>query len=236
MSKYRHLFFDLDNTLYDFDKNAYQAMKMAFEELHLVEKLPSFDSYFQEYLKINDALWAEYREKKISKDFLRGERFKRSLALFGIEPELPPTQIDDLYLQIMATQTELFPNVIEILTALKNRGYLLHIITNGFKEVQHDKLINTGLDQFFTCVYISEEIKSPKPSREIFEYAIKSSNARKKESIMIGDSWESDIIGAKNYGVDQVYFNLFKTPIDDDINGEATYTITDLNELLTLFK
>ncbi len=235
MSKYRHLFFDLDNTLYDFDKNAYQAMKMAFEQIHLIEQLPDFDTYFQEYLLINDALWAEYREKKISKDYLRGERFKRSLAIFGITPESEPTKIDDRYLQIMSTQTELFPNVIEILTALKNRGYQLHIITNGFKEVQHDKLINTGLGHYFTCVYISEEIKSPKPSREIFEYAIKSSNARKKESIMIGDSWESDIIGAKNFGIDQVYFDLLKTPVDYGVYGKATYTITDLNELLTLF-
>jgi putative hydrolase of the HAD superfamily len=236
MSKYRHLFFDLDNTLYNFDKNAYQAMKLAFEQLNLMGKLSDFDVYFSEYLRINEELWTEYRNKKISKDYLRGERFKRSLALFAITYELEPLQIDDRYLQIMSTQTELFPNVIEILSTLKMRGYQLHIITNGFKEVQTNKLINTGLDKYFTYVYISEEIKSPKPSREIFEYAIKSSNARKKESIMIGDSWESDIIGAKNFGIDQVYYDFLKSPIEIGIYGKATYTITDLNELLTLFK
>jgi len=235
MSKYRHLFFDLDNTLYDFDKNAFLAMKMAFDQLKLMEKLVSFDLYFQEYLVINDALWAEYREKKISKDFLRGERFKRSLALFGIVPDMKYLAIDDLYLKIMSTQTVLLPNAIEILSTLKSRGYHLHIITNGFKEVQHNKLINTGLDRYFTFVYISEEIKSPKPSFEIFEYAIKSSNARKTESIMIGDSWESDVIGAKNFGIDQVYFDLIKTPVEYGDFGEPTFTIINLNELLTIF-
>lgn len=235
MSKYRHLFFDLDNTLYDFDKNAYLAMKIAFEQLGLLPLINNFDTFFENYQTVNNLLWAEYREKKITKDFLRGERFKQSLASFQVFPTMEYTAIDDLYLKIMGTQTELFPNTLQILNTLKNRGYKLHIITNGFKEVQHHKLINTGLGSYFTNVYISEEIKSHKPSGEIFEYAIKSSNARKKQSIMIGDSWESDILGAKNAGIDQVYFNFTNEPINFAPYGSPTYTITNLNELLTLF-
>jgi putative hydrolase of the HAD superfamily len=232
--KYRHLFFDLDNTLYDFDTNAYLAMKEAFTQLGINRYLPSFDLFFTLYLVINDELWAEYREKKITKDVLRGLRFERSLRKFGIIPEIPYTQIDDLYLKIMSTQTNLFPETIEILTELKKRGYQLYIITNGFKEVQHDKLLNTGLSKFMTNVFISENIKSPKPSYEIFEYSVKSSNARKKESLMIGDSWESDIIGAKNFGIDQVFFNPGNIIVDFENYGEPTFTIKELNQLLTI--
>jgi len=231
--KYRHLFFDLDNTLYDFDTNAYLAMEEAFSQLGITQSLPSFEVFFQVYLVINNELWALYRENKISKDVLRGLRFERSLAEFGIKPNIPYTQIDDLYLKLMATQTNLFPETIEILTELKKRGYKLHIITNGFKEVQRDKLINTGLDKFITNVFISEEIKSHKPSLEIFEYSIKSSNARKRESLIIGDSWESDIIGAKNFGIDQVFFNPGRLTIDFEKYGEPTFTIEKLNQLLT---
>lgn len=234
MTKYRHLFFDLDNTLYDFDTNAKLALKEALDQLNILSKQTSFNEYFEVYTRINDGLWALYREKKLAKEILRGRRHLESLAEFDIIPEIAPTKIDDLYLEIMSTQTKLFPDTIEVLTELKKRGYKIHIITNGFIEVQHDKLKNTGLDKFITNTYISEELKSPKPSKEIFEYAIKSSNARKKESIMIGDSWESDIIGAKNFGIDQIYFNLNKIDVDLLENKNATFIVTSLSELLNI--
>jgi putative hydrolase of the HAD superfamily len=233
---YRHLFFDLDNTLYDFNTNAYWAMKETFTQLGLIKQLPSFDPYFAVYTRINDELWALYRENKIKKDVLRVLRFERSLAEFGITSDIPYIEIDDLYLRHMTTQTNLFPETIEVLTQLKLRGYILHIITNGFKEVQSEKLINTGLGKLMTHVYISENIKSPKPQREIFEYSIKSSNARKKESLMIGDSWESDIIGAKNFGIDQVFFNPSKQIVEYGQYGEPTFTIDELTQLLDFLK
>lgn len=209
-------------------------MKEAFINLGLYERLPSFDDFFSQYEKINEELWSLYREKNISKDNLRIERFKRSLDIFNITPQMLYTDIDNLYLRIMSTQTNLFPETKEILEELKKRNYKLHIITNGFQEVQKDKINNTGLSQFITNVFISEEIKSPKPSREIFEWSVKSSNAKKKESLMIGDSWESDIIGAKKFGIDQVFFNPDKVEIDYQEYEEATYTIYKLNELLNI--
>ncbi|MCF8361241.1 MAG: YjjG family noncanonical pyrimidine nucleotidase [Prolixibacteraceae bacterium] len=235
MPKYRHLFFDLDNTLYDFEANSFLAMKNAFEKLGLLSRIPSFDNYFRTYIKVNDALWAEYREKKISKDYLRGKRHQDALAEFNISPETGFTEIDDTYLEMMTHQTELFPDTLEILGALKKKGYYLHIITNGFKEVQHKKLAKTKLADYVNDVYISEEIKSPKPSRETFEHAIKSSNARKTESIMIGDSWESDIIGAKNFGIDQVFFRINDNPVEYGKHGAPTHTIYKLSELLEIF-
>jgi len=232
--KYRHLFFDLDNTLYDFDVNAFLALKETFTQLGLIELLPSFEKFFTVYTTINNELWALYREKKIIKDVLRELRFQRSLSEFGVIPPIPYAEIDDLYLKLMPAQTNLFPETIEVLTELKRRGYTLHIITNGFKEVQSEKLVNTGLGKFITNVFISENIKAPKPSKEIFEYSIKSSNARKKESLMIGDSWESDIIGAKNFGIDQVFFNPSKQVVDTGKYGKPTFLIDELIQLLDI--
>lgn len=234
MGKYKHIFFDLDNTLYDFSANAKLAMKAVFEELKMIDSLTSFDIYFDAYEVINDEYWALYREKKIKKDYLRENRHADCLAKFNIKLAISPIEFDDMYLAQMSNQTELFPNTIEVLEKLNQRNYQLHIITNGFKEVQHKKLDNTGLSPFFKNIYISEEIKSPKPSSEIFEYAIKSSNARKAESIMIGDSWESDIVGAKNIGIDQVFFKLNDMPINTEKYGNPTHTITELIQLLTI--
>lgn len=234
MRKYKHLFFDLDNTLYDFERNSYQALKSVFNKLDLLKQITTFNEYFKVYSEINEALWTEYREQRMPKDILRGKRHTDSLARFNITTEIGATQIDDLYLKEMAGQTELFPCTVEVLAELKKRAYIIHIITNGFKEVQHYKIHNTGLIEYLTNIYISEEIKAPKPSSKIFEHAIKSSNARKKESLMIGDSWESDIIGAKNYGIDQVYFKTNNNEVEYGKLGEPTYTISKLDELLNI--
>ena len=140
MGKYRHLFLDLDNTLYDFSSNSFIAMKEAFNQLGILSRLPSFDEFFEVYIQINNDLWAEYREQKITKDLLRAARFERSLNAFEVVPSVAYTEIDDLYLKIMSVQTNLFPGTLEVLAELKIRGYQIHIITNGFKEVQHHKL------------------------------------------------------------------------------------------------
>lgn len=232
MPNYKHIFFDLDNTLYDFTTNSYSAMEDVFDQLHLTEQLPSFKVFFSIYKDINDRLWSEYRQQKISKEKLRGMRFKESLKHFGIKLPYNPTMIDDEYLKIMPSKTALFPNTIEVLETLKKRGYKLHIITNGFKEVQSEKMKNTGLAPYFEKLFISEEISCHKPSKEIFEYAIKSANAKKTESIMIGDSWESDIEGARQFGIDQAFFNVDEVNIED--KKAPTFLIKNLKELLDI--
>lgn len=200
---YTHLFFDLDNTLWDFSANSREALKQTLEKLGLISRLDSFDAYFKYYEQINESLWAEYRAKKINKQTLIAERFSRSLEAFEIK-EQDWEGINRLYLESMALQTRLFPGTRETLAYLKKKGYQMHIITNGFSEVQHAKLNNCGLTDFFGKVFISEEIKTTKPHREIFEHALKSTNAKKQKSIMIGDSWETDIEGAMAFGMDQV--------------------------------
>ncbi len=205
MRTYDHLFFDLDNTLWDFTANSKLAMFQNLEQNDILRQLESFDSFFQVYERINKSLWNDYHSKKITKQTLIVERFSKSLQEFGLT-NLNWQEINRSYLEHMALQTGLFPGVIETLIILKAKGYQMHIITNGFSEVQRDKIVNCGLHEFFTKVFISEEVKTTKPHRQIFEHALKSTNALKRKSIMIGDSWETDIQGALEFGMDQVMF------------------------------
>lgn len=236
MKRYRHLFFDLDNTLYDFYTNSYLAMKDAFSSLGLMEKLESFDRYFEIYQRINEQLWADYRNKQIVKEELRKKRFAESLKEYRIDNFPDPLEIDNCYLSFMALKTELFPGTLDVVSELKRRNYQLHIITNGFREVQHHKLANTGLISFFGKIFISEDLKTTKPSPEIFEYALKSCNARKKESLMIGDSWETDVAGAQKSGIDQVYFIPFGEEYPFSEHERPTFIIRSLHELLTILE
>ena len=205
MRKYDFLFFDLDNTLWDFSANSREALKQTLDELGLISQLDSFDDYFHLYQQINESLWSDYRAKKITKQALIVERFSRSLEAFNITHQ-DWQGINCYYLGCMSIQTKLIDGTVETLTYLKAKGYQMHIITNGFKEVQHAKVKNSGLSDFFGRVYISEEIRTTKPHRPIFEHALKSSNALKKKSVMIGDSWEIDIVGAQRFGMDQIMF------------------------------
>jgi putative hydrolase of the HAD superfamily len=202
---YDHLFFDLDNTLWDFSTNSKLALEITLDKLGLLTKIESFEAFYNVYEPINESLWEQYRTKAISKQKLISDRFSQSLGIFGIN-NLDWEDINNEYLTQMALQTKVFPETIETLVHLRSKGYQMHIITNGFYEVQHHKLINCGLREYFGRVFISEELKTTKPHREIFEHALKSTNARKSKSIMIGDSWETDIEGAMNFGIDQVMF------------------------------
>lgn len=231
MRTYDHLFFDLDNTLWDFSANSRLAMKLTLEQNDLLEKLESFDSFFQVYELINKSLWSDYHSKKITKQILTVERFSKSFQKFNIS-DLNWQELNRRYLENMALQTGLFPNTLETLRLLKAKGYQMYIITNGFREVQRLKLVNCGLDGFFSKVFISEEIQTTKPHRQIFEHALTSTNALKRKSVMIGDSWETDIEGALKFGMDQIMFlnqGLFHVP--DLINQKRIATNSSYLEL-----
>lgn len=220
MRQYDHLFFDLDNTLWDFTTNSRLAMFETLQQTKLLEKLPGFEVFFCEYEKINKELWNDYHFKKITKQKLIVERFCQSFQFFGIYDQ-NWEELNHLYLENMALQKHLFQDTIETLEKLRAKGYQMHIITNGFREVQHKKLKNCGIDHFFTKVFISEDIQCTKPHREIFAHALKSTNARKTRSIMIGDSWDTDITGALNFGMDQImYLNSGKNEVPLVINDK----------------
>jgi putative hydrolase of the HAD superfamily len=231
MRNYDHLFFDLDNTLWDFTTNSRLAMEQTLIKNELLSRICSFEAFFEVYEQINQSLWSDYHSKRITKQKLIVERFSRSMQTFGIY-DYDWNELNSLYLENMALQTQLYPGTMETLSILKSKGYQMHIITNGFREVQYSKLTNCGLAGFFTKVFISEEIQTTKPHRQIFEHALKSTNASKKRSIMIGDSWETDIIGALEFGMDQIMFlNQEQNPIPESVKSLRHSTLGMFLEL-----
>ena len=225
--KYQHIFFDLDHTIWDFDKNAEETL----HELYHVYKLqalglPSADLFIETYTENNHQLWADYHLGKISKEALRETRFKKTFLDLGLSPDVIPNQFEDDYVNICPTKTNLFPKAHETLTYLHTK-YHLHLISNGFKESTEYKVKNTNLTPYFKNVFISEVIGVNKPDRAIFQYAIDTANAKTEHSLMIGDSIEADVRGALNFGMDAIYFNPNKVNPPDDIN----WHIHDLEEL-----
>lgn len=225
--KYKHIFFDLDRTLWDFDSSAKIAFGEIFENHQLKQKgLPSVDVFQTAYNIHNDELWALYREGKIKKEVLRGKRFRLTLSDFGINDELLAEQIGDEYIAISPLRVALFPHAEAILQYLQPR-FQLHMITNGFSEVQAVKLKSSGLGKYFKVIVTSEEAGHKKPDERIFSYAFEKSGAMPEESIMIGDDPDVDILGAQKVGMDQVLFDPEKK---FQQNG-STYYINDLIEL-----
>lgn len=204
--KYTHLFFDLDNTIWDFNSNSYDALYVALDKLQLLGLIGSYDDYFKIYSEVNERLWDLYRQGLMTKKVLSVQRFEESFEKNGTPLKIGGAIVNATYLTEMPLQTKLVDGARKVLDYLHGR-YDVAIITNGFKEVQYDKILKSELSKYFRKIFISEEIGAQKPKREIFEYAIKSMNAPKNSSLMIGDSWDADIVGAMNYGIDQIYYN-----------------------------
>ncbi len=179
-------------------------MCVAFNNYKL-DTFTTFDLFFSAYSNHNHSLWELYRKNGVLKKDLTRLRFANTFSELKIK-NVGPDEMNTFYLNEMPKQKELNEGALDILNYLKNKRYLLFIITNGFKGVQNEKIETSGLKPFFEKIFISEEIKSPKPGRGIFEYSIKSANAKKRKSIMIGDEWEVDVFGAVNFGIDAVHF------------------------------
>ncbi|MCD4681904.1 MAG: YjjG family noncanonical pyrimidine nucleotidase [Bacteroidales bacterium] len=224
--KYKHIFIDLDRTIYDFDKSTHDTFLELFDKFGLYDRGVPFEQFFELYKKNNVDLWDQYREGKIAKKFLNVQRFDITLKKFGINDRAFAGRFASDYLINSPLKKSLFPNVIEVLEYLKPK-YTLHIITNGFEEVQVSKLEANDLNKYFTTVTTSEEAKAKKPKRRIFEYAFKKADAKVEESLMIGDDLEVDILGALAVGMDGVYCNYDNIPH----NGEVTFEIKEMLEL-----
>ncbi len=226
--KYRHLFFDLDHTLWDFDANARETLQQLHLNLKLSERgVHDFDLFHKNYLGHNLKLWDRYRKGYIKQEELRLKRMWLTLLDFRIADEALTKEMSDLFLQLLPTRTILFPDTKEVLQYLNNKGYQLHLITNGFEKTQHCKLNSCGLHIYFREVITSECSNSLKPQKEIFEYALNKTGATVTESIMIGDSLDVDVAGAMGVGMDQVHVNY--SGAEQDI--KPTYTIRALKEL-----
>jgi putative hydrolase of the HAD superfamily len=231
-SRYKHLFFDLDHTIWDFEANSRQTLAELYTQLHLKEKgVDDFDRFHKKYLVHNEKLWARYRKGFIKTEELRWKRMWLTLLDFKIGDEKLAREMGVIFLDLLPTRKILFPYTHEILSYLSNKKYTLHLITNGFEKTQHSKLKNAGLDIFFTEVITSEGSNSLKPHKAIFDYALQKAKAKLGESIMLGDDLEVDIAGARNAGFDQVYVNhLNKEPLI-----QPTYTVHSLKELENIF-
>ena len=234
--KYKHLFFDLDHTLWDFEANSRQTLEELYHSMQLGSRgVNDFDFFHKNYLVHNDKLWERYRNGSIKVDELRWKRMWLTLLDFKIANEPLAREMGVVFLDLLPTRKTLFPYTREILDYLTGKNYRLHLITNGFEKTQHKKLQSSGLDTYFTEVITSEASNSLKPHKEIFDYAFQKTGALHKESIMIGDTIEVDILGAVNAGIDQVHVNhLTKEPVL--VNEKLpTYTVYSLRELEKIF-
>jgi putative hydrolase of the HAD superfamily len=224
----KHIFFDLDRTLWDFDANSHKAIHQIFHEEGLQDLL-DFNTFHDTYVKVNARLWHDYGQGIISKEVLRTLRFHETLKVFNLADEKLGQRIGDAYVELSPRQTQLFPNTLETLKDLKEIGFNMHIITNGFQEVQFIKLENSGLRDFFDVIVCSEFVGKNKPDPDIFHYALHHAKTSSEKSLMIGDDFRADIIGAGSIGMDAILFDPHKTQ-----QNKHTHTIHDLQETVDL--
>jgi putative hydrolase of the HAD superfamily len=227
MKKYRHLFFDLDHTLWDFATNERLTLNELFDKYDLRHYFKSFNEFYERYVPINTSLWEKYRNWEIRKIDLSIGRFHQTFQTAGLDNIEMAELFSNEFVATNSQKTNVVPFTFDLLEYLKPH-YTMHIITNGFTESQKVKLERSGLKPYFKKVFISEEIGVQKPKKGFFEYALKSCNAKKTESLVIGDSLEIDILGAKNFGLDHVYYNPYSIPHEVPVFKE----IASLHELI----
>ena len=212
----KDVFFDLDHTLWDFDKNSMLAFKRVFKKFKINIE---FDAFLKIYEPINLEYWKKYREDKVSKENLRRGRLIDSFNFFDlIYTTEKIDKIADAYIQELPNDNHLFEGALEILDYLTLK-YKLHIITNGFEEVQHKKLKNSGIDHYFSTVTTSEEVGLKKPNPKVFLTALNKANSLPAQSVMIGDSLEADILGANNIGMQTIFYNYRNENISKKIKS-----------------
>ena len=227
MKSYKHIFFDLDRTLWDFDAAAEVAFERIYDKYELKKLgIPSAHDFHEVYHPLNEHLWELYRADKITKDDLNRSRFLKPLEHYGIHDIELADHLSTDYVYYSPRIVRLVPHTMELLDYLKPK-YHLHLITNGFQEVQHTKLSGSGLEPYFETLTVSEEVGVKKPNPEIFLFALKKAGATAQESLMIGDEMAVDIDGARAAGIDQIFFN----PSGTDTLGERTFEVRTLLEI-----
>lgn len=224
---YKHLFIDLDDTLWDTFNNNKESLKEVYDIYEFNRSYASFEVFFDRWFPYNNHLWDLYRQEKISKQELVTKRFKHMVEPMGITDIDFIQQLNKEFFQRSSSKSRLLPFALDILQYLQDK-YTLHILSNGFREVQYKKMDNSGLTSFFDKIILSEDAGANKPSKDIFDYALSITNARREEVLMIGDSWEADIIGAHDSNIHQVWYNPHRL---NQSNFTPTYEISDLKEL-----
>jgi len=233
MKHYTDLFIDFDDTLYDTHGNSVIALRELFDALHLEQWFTDAQVFYDRYWEANIDLWTRYSRGEITRDYLIVERFRRPLSYGeGLEPTAQYClEASDLFLDLCSSKPGLVEGARELMDYLKTKGYRLHMCSNGFHEVQYRKLRSCGLHNHFDTIVLSEDTGVNKPSPLFFDYAIQKTEAQKETTLMIGDNFQTDILGAKRYGLDTAYFNRFP---DYPAAEPVTYEVTLLCQLMEI--
>ena len=224
MAKIEHVFFDLDHTLWDFEKNSDLTFQKIFKKQNIDINLEEFLAV---YKPLNLEFWRLYREEKITKSELRYQRLKK--AFDAIQFSISDDLIDALaidYIDYLPHFNHLFDGTLNVLEYLKPK-YQLHIITNGFEEIQSKKMVSSNIINYFNAVITSESVGVKKPNAKVFEHALQKAGATKDNSIMIGDSIEADVYGAMNVGIKAIHCNFD----DKEVLNTDFISITSLDQI-----
>lgn len=223
----KSIFFDLDHTLWDFEKNSELSFKKIFKKYTITI---NFEKFIEAYIPINFQYWKLYRNGEISKEFLRYNRLKEVFNLFNYEiDDKIINNISHDYIEFLPENNKLMDGAIEILEYLKPK-YRLFIITNGFREVQDKKLKNSKIKHYFETIYDSESVGVKKPDPKIFKYALKDSRSKPKESLMVGDNYEADVLGAKKLRINTLHFVAHGEEIHN--KNETIFKLIELKSIL----
>ena len=227
-NSYQHLFFDLDHTLWDFEGNAQECLIEIYEAFNLQNLgVDNFDAFFQKFSEVNHHYWALLEKREINIDFIRRKRFKTALSKLGIEiDESFSLEMTEVFMHTLPQKERLIEGAIEILDYLKP-NYQLHILSNGFEDMQMQKMRSGGIEHYFEEVITNEKANARKPEKAIFDYALNRANASISNSLMIGDNYEADIKGALNANFHAVFYN----PAGQETIERPTFDILKLTEL-----
>ncbi len=229
-SLYKCILFDLDHTLWDYDRNCAEALLELYDKNDLKNKgISSFESLLDAFMEMNTQMWDQYDLGIIQRDVIRYQRFHRILLALGIDDYRLSLSMSSEYVALSPTKKNLLPNAKIILDYLESK-YKLIIITNGFEEIQSVKLASSGISGYFDKVVTSESAGHKKPAKEIFEYALAEHDYNSNDVIMVGDNLNTDITGANNAGIDSAFFN----PARKKHQHKMKYEISDLIELKSI--
>ncbi len=214
--KIKHVFFDLDHTLWDFDANSNQSFLYIFKQYDISVDFEKFTNY---YYPINAKYWKLFRDNNVSKEDLRFGRLNETFTKLNYKVNAEMIiLLSEAYIDNLSNYNTLIEGSLEILDYL-NPKYSLHIITNGFIEVQDKKMQKSGLASYFNNVITSEKVGFKKPNPAIYNYALQECNAKADESIMIGDNYEADVMGALDSGLDAIFCNFRNEPSAENIKS-----------------
>ena len=230
--KYKDLFIDFDDTLYDTYGNAVIALRETFEEFHLERYYADPKVFYDAYWAANIDLWTRYSKGEIERPFLIVERFRRPLSAgTGLDvTEALCLEMSDKFLDFCSSKSGVVEGAHELMDYLKGRGYRMHMTSNGFHEVQYKKLAASGLRNYFDTIILSEDAGANKPSKAFFDYALAKSGASVDTTMMIGDNLQTDIIGAHDVGLDTILFNRWDVQPSDI----PTHTVAALREIMQI--